>query len=139
MPRFFDSATVAATAFVGGALVLALTGCAQVMNTLTNQHEENFDSYAAAEEGWVGVEIPSWIPVDATDLRNLATNNEGIAVIRVVTDSPLAGHCETADRLGIPQLDAEWSTEEWPARVERCGDYEVMPMDDGWLGWRQTR
>lgn len=135
MPRLYDSASAAATAFVGGALLIALTGCSQIIHTLANQHEEHFETYPAAAEGWVGVDIPTWIPDDATDLRNLATTDESVAVVRVVTDSPLAGDCETEERRGIPQLDAEWSTEEWPAEIERCGDYEVMPMDDGWLGW----
>ena len=133
--RFFDSATVAATAFVGGAALIVLTGCSQMMNVLEREHEERFETYAAAADGWVGVDIPSWIPDDATDLRNLATEDETVAVMRVVSESPLAGQCELVPREGIPALDTDWSTEEWPDEVARCGDYEVMPMADGWLGW----
>ena len=131
----FDSATVAATAFAGGLLVLALAGCAQIADLAHRVHREDFPDYTSAEVSWVGVDIPEWIPGDATDLRNLATLDETVAVIRVVSDSPLVGDCTLAERRGLPALSADWSTEEWPDEVARCGDYEVMPMDDGWLGW----
>ena len=131
----FDSATAAASAFGVGILLIAVTGCTQIDNLLSQQHEEVFTTYQQAERDWVGVDVPSWIPDDATDLRNLATFDETVSVIRVVTDSDLAGECAPGDRSGIPVLEADWSTQDWPDRVQRCGDYEVMPMDDGWLGW----
>lgn len=130
-----DSATIAASAFAGGLLVLTLVGCSQIADLAHRQHREEFPTYAAAEESWVGVDIPRWIPSDATDLRNLATVDETMAVLRVVSDSPPAGDCAIAERRGIPALSADWSTEEWPDEVVRCGDYEVMAMPDGWLGW----
>lgn len=131
----FDPATTAATAFGAGILLIALAGCAQISDLLTHRHEESFATYQTAARDWVGVDIPQWIPDDATDLRNRATTDETVAIIRVVTDSPLAGECATADRRGLPALDPEWSTDRWPAQVQRCGDYEVIPMEDGWLGW----
>jgi hypothetical protein len=134
----FDSATVATTAFAAGVVLIALTGCAQMSDVFSKQHREDFPTYAAAADGWVGVGIPDWIPDDATDLRNLATVDETVSVIRVVTEADLAGSCETAAREGIPQLAADWSTDVWPDEVQRCGDYEVMPMEDGWLGWFQA-
>lgn len=130
-----DSASSAAAAFGAGILLVAtLAGCTAIDDVLSRQHREDFDTYDVAAEGWVGVDIPSWIPDDATDLRNLATTDETVAVIRVVSDSPLTD-CEPAERRGLPALAADWSTQEWPDEVQRCGDYEVMPMDDGWLGW----
>jgi hypothetical protein len=129
----FDSANAAA--FAGGLLLIGLTGCAQIGNLIAKQHEESFAGYETAEHDWVGVDIPDWIPSDATDLRNLATFDESVSVVRVVTDSGLAEDCATEDRRGIPALAADWSTQEWPAEVQRCGDYEVIPMPDGWLGW----
>jgi hypothetical protein len=136
--RTFDSASVAATAFAAGAALLVLTGCAQITNALEQRHEEHFETYAEAVDGWVGVDIPDWIPDDATDLRNLATNDETVAVIRVATGSPLAGQCELEERVGLPALAPDWSVEKWPDEIARCGSYEVMPMDDGWLGWFQA-
>jgi hypothetical protein len=131
----FDSATAAASAFGAGILLIAVTGCTQIGNLLSQQHEETFSTYSHAQRDWVGVDIPSWIPDDATHLRNLATLDETVSVIRIVTDSGLAGECAPDDRSGIPALAADWSTEDWPDLVQRCGDYEVMPLDDGWLGW----
>lgn len=133
-----DPASTAATAFAGGIVLIALAGCAQIGDVFSRQHREDFPTYAAAADGWVGVDIPDWIPADATDLHNVATLDETVAVIRVVTESGLAGSCAPAEREGIPQLVADWSTDEWPDEVQRCGDYEVMPMDDGWLGWYQA-
>ena len=130
-----DSATAATTAFATGIVLIALTGCAQIGDVISKQHREDFPTYEAAADGWVGVDIPDWIPDDATDLRNLATLDETVSVMRVVTDTDLAGSCETAPRTGLPQLAADWSTEVWPDDVQRCGDYEVMAMEDGWLGW----
>lgn len=134
----FDSATTAAVAFAAGIALLGLTGCAGLHSLASKQHEESFATYSAAEKGWEGVDIPSWIPDDATDLRNVATLDETVAVIRVVTDSELAGSCEPTTREGIPQLAVDWSTQDWPEEIQVCGDYEVMAMDDGWLGWFQA-
>src|SRR3712207_2785195 len=83
----YDSASVAAIAFAGAALVLALTGCAQLTDLVEKRHEERFDTYAEAADGWVGVGLPGWIPEDATDLRNVATNDETQSLIRVVSES----------------------------------------------------
>jgi hypothetical protein len=116
----FDSATVAASAFATGILLIGLTGCAEIHNLVSQQHEEHFATYAAAKKDWEGVDTPGWIPDDATDLRNVATLDETVA------------------RESIPPLAVDWSTEGWPDEVQRCGDYEVMPMEDGWLGWFQA-
>lgn len=138
-----DAPTTAAAAFAAGALLIGLTACAQIADVFHKQHREEFATYDAAAAGWVGVGIPDWIPADATELRNLATTDETVSVIRVTTDSPLAGACAPAPREGLAQLTADWvpndrPLEEWPDEVERCGPYEVVPMDDGWLGWFQA-
>lgn len=133
-----DPATAAAGAFGVGILLIALTGCAQLDRLVSREHEESFATYADAEAGWVGVGIPDWIPDDATELRNVATFDETVAVMRVTTDEEPVG-CTTAERRGLPALAADWSVPTWPDEVLRCGDYEVMPVDDGWLGWFQAR
>lgn len=130
-----DPATASASAFGVGLVVIALVGCTQLEDLAGQRHREAFPTYEVAESAWVGVDIPDWIPGDATDLRNVATSDETMSVIRVITDSPLAGTCEIVERAGIPALNADWSTAEWPNEIARCGDYEVMAMDDGWLGW----
>ncbi|MEO5535464.1 MAG: hypothetical protein ABIR17_10080 [Pseudolysinimonas sp.] len=131
----FDSANVAATAFAGGILLIALTGCTQIADLAHKQHREDFATYAAAAKGWVGVDIPPWIPADSRGIHNLATTDETVSVVRVTSPSELPSSCTLGARHGIPQLSADWSTEDWPDDVYACGDYEVMPMDGGWLGW----
>src|SRR5690606_38180516 len=105
-----------------------LAGCAAIGDVFSKQHREEFATFDAAAAGWVGVGIPAWIPADATDLRNLATTDETVAIVRVVSDSALAGDCSPADRSGIPSLSADWADLDWatrgfPDRVQRCGDY----------------
>lgn len=137
----FDSATSAAVAFGAGILLVGtLAGCTQIGDALSRQHREDFATYDEAREGWVGVDLPAWIPRDATDLRNLATADETVAVVRVDSGSDLRGDCTTTERRGIPALTADWTDLGWdtngfPAEVWSCGDYEVVPAPDGWLGW----
>lgn len=126
--------SIAVGAAAIGFAVLALAGCAGIQHVLQHEHEETFATYSAAEKGWVGVDMPSWIPDDATDLHNLATDNESVSVVRVTTSTEPVG-CTDGPRHGIPSLTADWSSQEWPDQVLNCGDYEVMPLDDGWLGW----
>ena len=133
--RTQTSATTAFAAACGALLVLGLTACTGIDDLLHNQHSETFATYDAAEEGWVGVGIPSWIPDDATDLRSIASTNEQVAVIGVTTNSPLAGDCTEQERHGVPAFDADWVPDTWPDTVSVCGEYEVMAVEDGWVGW----
>ncbi|HEY8590539.1 MAG TPA: hypothetical protein VIL55_13430 [Naasia sp.] len=131
----YDSASVATAAFATSAALFLLTGCAQLTNLAEKRHEEHFDTYAEASTGWVGVDIPAWIPADSVDIRSVASTDETVAVIRATSPSALPDDCVTVNRTGIPVLDADWSVEKWPDEVALCGDYEVMAVEDGWLGW----
>ena len=133
--RTRTSATTATAAMVGAALLLGLTACANIDNLLHQRHEESFPDYDTAAADWVGVDLPEWIPEDATELRSIASDDQTVSVVRVTSDSPLAGDCLPAERRGIPAFDVPWSTDDWADTVSLCGDYEVMPMEDGWLGW----
>jgi len=123
------------------AVLASLSGCAAISNALSQQHEESFDSYRSAKAGWVGVDIPEWIPHDATALHNIATLNEIDAVMSVTTGSGIPSDCVDADRVGLPftsggSIPALGSL---PDRVSRCGDYEVIAVTGGWLGWYHGR
>lgn len=128
------------TPVIGGALLLLVTaglsGCTALMNTLEKVHDEHFTTLAEADEGWVGVDRPSWIPDDARDLRNLATTDEIASVVRVQSASaPI--DCEPAERRGLPFDDPGWADlpAELPDEVLACGDYEVIDVGGAWLGW----
>lgn len=133
-----DPVTIGVGAVLAGVLVLGITGCSGIQRLLQHEHEESFATYAEASEGWVGVAIPAWIPASATDLRNLATTNEQMSVVRVATPDEPVGACETGERLELPALTADW-TPEWatglPGQALHCGDYEIVPVEGGWLGW----
>jgi len=133
--RIRTSATTASVALLGATLLLGLTACANIEHALKKQHEETSATYVDAQEGWVGVDIPAWIPDDATDLHSIATINEQVAVVRVSSTAALPTTCTIEDRHGIPSLPADWSTDSWPDTVSLCGEYEVIPVEDGWLGW----
>ncbi len=123
-------------------LVGGLSGCSAIMDSLHKVHQEQFDTYEAAEAGWVGVALPSWIPDDATDLRNYATTDESQSFVGATTDSEPVG-CEPGTRTKIPFTVPDWA----PANlletddgaliedVLLCGDYEVVSVDGGWVGW----
>ena len=116
---------------------VTLTGCSQISHALHKTHEETFESLAAAQKGWVGVPVPSWLPADATHINNLATIDETNSVVLVRSSSPLPKSCKDATRTGIPFDQPDWAPtfERFPDRVERCGDYEVVKTKTGWFGW----
>ena len=121
---------------LAAALALTTTGCSAIANAVHRTHEEHFADRAAAEQGWKGVAAPAWLPEDATDIHNLATNDESNSVI-LAHGAALPAGCREADRRSIPFDTASWAPtlDRFPDRVERCGDYEVMPVDGAWLGW----
>lgn len=129
----------------GAAVLLAaasLTGCSQLLDSLHKVHQESYTSYAEAAEGWVGVDIPSWIPEDATELHNYATLDETQSVIGV-TSSSQPVDCTDAPRRALPFATTDWAPAEalelpdggLLSDVLLCGDYEVVPYGEGWLGW----
>ncbi|QCR18443.1 hypothetical protein [Agrococcus sp. SGAir0287] len=119
------------------AAVVLLAGCSSLMDPLHGVHTEAFVDRAAAEDGWVGVPMPSWIPEDSTEIRTTATTNEQNAVIAVTSDEQPIG-CEPAPRVSLP-FDGRYGGiddgEGLPEEVLRCGAYEVAPTADGWIGW----
>ena len=61
-----DSATTSAAAFGVGILMLgSLAGCTAIDDLLSKEHREQFATYDEAADGWVGVDIPAWIPENA--------------------------------------------------------------------------
>ena len=122
---------------VAVALALSMTGCSTLTNIAQKTHDESFADRASATGGWSGVPAPSWLPADATDIHNLATNDETNAVIALRSVSREPTGCVEADRTAIPFDSPSWAPklDRFPDRVERCGDYEVMRIDGGLLGW----
>jgi hypothetical protein len=132
-------ASIAAAGLLAPVLVLSLAACANPMDVLAKVHSEEFADRTAAEAGWVGVEMPAWIPADAGTVRNTATTDETNAVIAVEGGGRPQG-CATAERVGLP-FDSRYGSlgESLPATVLACGPYEVVETETGWLGWFSAR
>lgn len=125
---------LAAAGLLAPALVLTLAAC-NPMDAMSKVHSEEFADRAAAEDGWVGVSMPAWIPDDAGTIRNVASTNETNSVIAVDGGGEPRG-CEQAERRALP-FDSRFGSlgEPLPTSVLACGPYEVVATDTGWLGW----
>ena len=139
-PRMTRAAVTRAalTGAAAFAAAIALTGCTAILNSAHKVHEEHFADWSEAQDGWVGVTAPSWIPEDATDIRNLATNGEIASVIRVHSASPLPDEGEEVERKGLAFETAGWvdHIDPLPDEVELCGEYEVVAVPGGaYLAW----
>lgn len=126
---------LAAAGLLAPALILTLAACANPLDVAAKVHTEEFADRAAAEDGWVGVTMPAWIPEDAERIRNVATTNESNAVIAVDGGGQPQG-CEEAERRGLP-FDSRFGSlgEKLPTTVLACGPYELVETEGGWLGW----
>ncbi|MCR2812584.1 hypothetical protein [Microbacterium sp. zg.Y1084] len=136
-PRPSRIARLTATGLLGLAAVATLAGCANPMDIVSKVHTETFSDRKAADEGWVGVRMPEWIPADAGPIHSTATMNETNAVIFVEGGSDPQG-CEEQDRRSLP-FDGRYGgfpeDDALPATVLACGPYEVLEIESGLLGW----
>ena len=123
--------TLAAAALV----VATLSGCSAINSTIYSRHEEYFDTYAQASDGWVGGSIPTWIPTNSTAVRSSTTNNGDQRIIRVETESEPVGTCEEAPAPELEALPSGWTPQIFPDEVTVCGDYSLIEADGGWFGW----
>jgi len=132
--------TVAALVVAAGT-AFALTGCSDVADVLHHQTQGSYDSRAALEQAWsTPASEPDWIPADATRLRMIAaTGGAGAdatpAVVRVRTATALPASCTEIDRRSMDPFSLDWAPAKIPARVQRCGNWAVVPVSDGWYGW----
>jgi len=121
-------------AVTAAALVVAtLGGCGSL--SIYNRHEEYFDTYAEAQDGWVGGSIPAWIPTDSTAVRSITTTDGDKRIVRVKTKSEPVGSCTTEPSPDTTPLPSGWTPQVFPSEVTVCGDYSIIAADGGWFGW----
>lgn len=123
-----------------GAAVVAVTGALNGCSALLTTQEDHWTGYRAAQTAWPHGDIPDWISPDATDVRLLTVDDAGAAVVRVTTGDPLPADCRPADRRSVPFASRDWIPRSATTSddIVDCGDYQVVTVKDGFVGWYVT-
>lgn len=123
--------TLAATAMAA----LALTGCTSLQQTLQDEHSDTYPDSAALAADWD--KTAPWLPEDASDISMHETVDGDPASLLVSTDTELdLTTCAEVDRQSAPTFAIEGAPDAYSIdTVFACGDWAVVPTDDGWYGW----
>lgn len=112
---------------------VSLVGCA-IGDALQNERAAEFATTADVVDDW---ERPApWLPDDATAIRVREAPGADAAVLLGTTSSPLdAADCVEVERRSAPVFGVEGSPDGYVDTVLVCGEWAVIPADDGWFGW----
>ncbi len=116
---------------------LSLTGCSAIDDLVHKQSTSTFDDTGAFRDD-AGVDA-DWVPDDATAItvRTSTVEKAKDAVILLTSaTTTLPGDCVEASRTSAPS----WTLDDAPSAYEAddvfvCGDWSVIPAEDGWYGW----
>jgi hypothetical protein len=116
--------------------LITLSGCSAVDAMLYKYSTTTYDDVAAMQEDGVDA---TWIPKDATEIvvRTSVDPDASDAVTTFQTSSALPdADCVEVERRSAPV----WSLDGMPdvyslAKVFACGDWSVVPTEDGWAAW----
>jgi len=112
---------------------IALSGCA-VMDDLRHESSTDFATVSELSDGWD--KAAPWLPADASDIRTREATNGDSAILRATTDTELdPAKCAEIDRQSAPVYEQDWSPNAFVDTAWVCGDWTVIPTDDGWFGW----
>lgn len=130
----------ARTALAASVLIAAagfsLTGCTVYEELVHQQSTHTFDDLAAFRAE-AEVDAP-WLPADATDItvRTSTSEKSDDVVILLTGESPLAGDCADVERRSAPVWTLDDAPDPYATKtVFACGDWSVIPAEDGWFGW----
>lgn len=109
-----------------------LSGCS--METLQNETSDEFETVADLTTAW---ELPvAWLPENSVDIRTHSAINGDLAIVRATTDESLdPASCAEVERQSGPVYEEDWSPNAYVETAWACGDWTVIPTDDGWYGW----
>lgn len=111
----------------------ALTGCS-LGDTLNNERVSEFSSTTALADDWE--KSAPWLPSDATGIRIRETPDAAPAVLLATSSTDLdPGTCVETERLSSPVFSVDDSPSPYTDLAFSCGDWTVIPTDDGWFGW----
>ncbi|WP_158297149.1 hypothetical protein [Zhihengliuella sp. ISTPL4] len=124
----------AAALLLGGTLLLG--GCAAVEGLVHKQSTQTFED-ADAFRADASVDA-DWVPHDATalTLRTSTIEDADDAALLLTSTMTLPEDCVETVRTSAPT----WTLDDAPSAYEAktvfvCGDWSVIPSDDGWFGW----
>jgi hypothetical protein len=124
---------------VAALIPLALAGCSS-SDALHKRTSGTAATPAALEQAWrTPASTPDWVPEDATAIRFVAATagsaDQSPASVRVTTASALPATCAEIERRSLDSFGESWAPASFPDRVQRCGNWAVMKVQDGWFGW----
>jgi len=119
------------------AAALALSGCAVIDELAYHQRSSSYDDVAAAPES--SPAHVEWIPDDARSIRITESTlpDAANAVVLLTSSSSLDPQlCTEVDRQSGPSYGIDGAPDVYKIdTVFACGDWSVVPSDDGWFGW----
>lgn len=114
--------------------VTALTGCAPILDTLRNEAASTYPTSAELVEGWG--KAAAWLPDDSTQISIRETPDADPAVLLATSSAALdPALCTETVRRSAPIFTVEGAPDAYVESVFACGDWAVIPTDDGWYGW----
>jgi hypothetical protein len=117
------------------AAALALSGCGSLESVVHRESSSTYDDAAQLASDW-GKTAP-WLPVDASDISIRESTQGDPASLVAVSGSALdPAQCAEVDRQSAPTFALDGAPDVYSFdRVWACGDWAVVPTDDGWYGW----
>ncbi|WP_179872894.1 hypothetical protein [Microcella indica] len=111
----------------------ALTGCA-IADSLQNEKASEFSSTADLVADWE--KSAPWLPEDATGIRIRETPDAAPATLLATSSTALdPAVCIETERLSGPTFALDGAPSPYTDSAFACGEWTVIPTDDGWYGW----
>jgi hypothetical protein len=114
--------------------LISLSGCA-VLDVVRHETGGTFDTTMDLTNHWD--KSAPWVPADSSDIQTRESTQGDPAILRAVTTSELdPALCVEVERQSGPSFEQDWSVDPYAVdTVWACGDWAVIPTDDGWYGW----
>ena len=114
---------------------VSLTGCVSIPQLLQNESSSTFPDAATVAADWD--KSAPWLPADATDISVYESTNGDPASLRATSGASLdPAQCVEVDRQSAPTFVLDDTPDVYKIdTVFACGDWAVVPTDDGWYGW----
>ena len=128
-------ATLALTLAATAVAALSLTGCTSIQQAIQDESSGTYADADALAENWN--KTAPWLPDDASEISMHQTVNGDPASLLLTSDADLdLSQCAEVERQSAPTFAIEGAPNAYKIdTVYACGDWAVVPTDDGWYGW----